>query len=38
MDEEMVMYILVNKELDMHKGKMAAQVGHAVGLYIDKEK
>jgi peptidyl-tRNA hydrolase, PTH2 family len=30
LEEEYVMYILVNNDLKMDKGKIAAQVGHAV--------
>lgn len=30
----MKMYILVNKDVKMGKGKMAAQVGHAINVYI----
>jgi peptidyl-tRNA hydrolase len=29
-DEEVVMYLIVNKDLNMSAGKIAAQVGHAV--------
>jgi PTH2 family peptidyl-tRNA hydrolase len=31
MEEEIVMYILINKSLKMSPGKVAAQVGHGVG-------
>lgn len=30
------MYLIVNDDLSMKKGKIAAQVGHAVGLYVDR--
>jgi len=32
----MLMYLIVNNDLSMKKGKIAAQVGHAVGLYVDR--
>ena len=32
----MIMYFIVNNDLSMKKGKIAAQVGHAVGLYVDR--
>lgn len=31
MNEEVIMYIMVNNDLKMKKGKIAAQVGHLVG-------
>lgn len=31
------MYILVNEDLKITKGKISAQVGHAVGFYIYKK-
>lgn len=32
----MLMYLVVNNDLPMKKGKIAAQIGHGVGLYVDR--
>ena len=34
MEEELLMYILVNKDLQMSKGKTSAQVAHCVTNYV----
>ena len=36
MDNEYVMYLIVNNDLSMGKGKICAQVGHAVQYIIDE--
>jgi peptidyl-tRNA hydrolase len=35
MDDEYVMYLIINQSLDMGKGKIAAQVGHVVQMIIE---
>jgi len=35
-ENEIKMYILVNSDLDMGKGKIAAQVGHVVGVIVEE--
>jgi PTH2 family peptidyl-tRNA hydrolase len=34
-ETELTMYLIVNSSLKMRKGKIAGQVGHAVGLMVD---
>jgi PTH2 family peptidyl-tRNA hydrolase len=34
MNQNLKMYILVNKDIKIGKGKLAGQVGHAVNVYI----
>lgn len=34
MEKDLAMYILVNKDITISKGKLAAQVGHAVNTYV----
>lgn len=34
-EDKIVMYLIVNKTLNMSIGKVAAQVGHAVGMLYD---
>lgn len=36
MSEDLRMYILVNKDVKIKKGKLAGQVGHAVAVYFYK--
>lgn len=36
MEEELYMYVLVNNDLGMGKGKIAGQVGHVVGLITEQ--
>jgi PTH2 family peptidyl-tRNA hydrolase len=35
-DKDLRMYILVNEDIKINKGKLAGQVGHAVATYIYK--
>lgn len=35
-DSDVVMYILVNNDLGMGKGKIAGQVGHVVGMIVEE--
>ena len=37
MDKDLTMYILVNKDIEINKGKLAGQVGHAVAVYFYKK-
>ena len=34
MDKDLRMYILVNEDIKINKGKLAGQVGHAVAVYF----
>ena len=36
MNDETIMYFIVNKDLNMSAGKIAAQVGHAVAGYMNQ--
>lgn len=38
MDQELIMYIVVNKELGMSPGKLSGQVAHTVTNYMDYVK
>lgn len=38
MDKDLVLYILVNKDIEITKGKLPSQIGHAILRYITSEK
>ena len=38
MNKELALYILINKDIDISKGKIVSQIGHSILRYITSDK